>query len=155
MTAERVVVIGLGSPDRGDDAAGLLAARTLAGRLPDGVRVVEMAGRVDGLMDAWRDAELAVVVDATVSGARPGTVRRLEASRLSLPTRAPRRSTHDLDVAQVVELARALRELPRTLIVYGIEAGEWTLGDEPCDAVLRGVERAAGRILQEVTAAVR
>ena len=52
--AERLVV-GIGNPDRGDDAVGRLVARALRGRVPADVRVVEQDGEATALL-----AELAV-----------------------------------------------------------------------------------------------
>ena len=79
------VVIGVGNRMRGDDAAGLVVIDRLTGRLPADVRLVESAGDVTHLLDAWRDASRAIVVDAVVSGEEPGTVHRLDA-RSGIPS---------------------------------------------------------------------
>ena len=76
------------------------------------------------LLSLWEDCETAIVVDATQSGAEPGTVRRLPAHDEPLPDELRRTSTHLLGVAEAIELARALGKLPARTIVYGIEGAQ-------------------------------
>ena len=71
------LVIGLGNPDRGDDAVGHTVARRVAAlRLP-GIQVVEREDPTS-LIDLWGDRDLAVVVDAVSSNRVPGTLVMLE-----------------------------------------------------------------------------
>src|SRR5262249_46653050 len=67
----------------------------------------------------WRGAGRVVVVDAA-SGGKPGTVRRFQAHREPLPAAALHGSTHSWGVAEAVETARALGELPPRIVVYAI-----------------------------------
>jgi hydrogenase maturation protease len=68
-------VIGYGSPIRGDDAIGPLAAEQLAERpLPEGVRVVSRHVLTAELAEDLAAADRVVFLDATVEGA-PGEVR--------------------------------------------------------------------------------
>jgi hydrogenase maturation protease len=136
------LVIGVGNRDRGDDGAGLEVARLVRQCPPPGTVVLEQDGRASDLMDAWRGAGRVVLVDAA-SGGEPGTVRRFEAHREPLPASLLHASTHSWGVAEVVETARALGELPRSVVVYAItgktfEAGRRRLSPE--------VEGAAGSV---------
>lgn len=148
-----VVVAGLGDDDRRDDGAGLEAARQLRRRAPLGVRVLVLPGRTLDLVEAWAGASLAVVIDAVVSSAPPGTVHRVDGlSGAPLP-RPAHRSTHDLGLADVLELGRALGWLPERLVILGIEVGDLSVGRGLSRAVRRGVERAVHLALGEVAAA--
>lgn len=136
-----LLVIGLGNPDRGDDGAGVAVVRLLGGHVDPAVRLIEMPSNVSRLLDCWGAFEAVVLVDATSSGAPPGTVRRFDATAAPLPARAFRcGSTHGFGVADVIELARALGRLPRRLVVYGIEGERF---------------RAENRLSAPVAAAVR
>src|SRR3970040_627455 len=76
----RRIVIGVGNPTRGDDAAGLEVARP--------ARRVEAHQEANGsyeLMDVWEGADEVIVVDAARSGAPPGTVHRFETDHEPLP----------------------------------------------------------------------
>jgi hydrogenase maturation protease len=82
MTPPRVgtgpaLVVGLGNPDRGDDAVGHTVARRLAAlRLP-GIQLLEREDPTS-LIDLWDGRDLAVVVDAVCSDSVPGTVVIME-----------------------------------------------------------------------------
>jgi hydrogenase maturation protease len=142
------VVIGLGNAWSGDDAAGLLVARALRGRLPEGVALVEHEGEPTALIDAWADAELAIVADATAGGGPPGTVRDYDVSTSPLPSTATGASTHAFTLAQAIELGRALGRLPPRLFVVGVEGRRFEAGAEVGGAVAEGVEAAAARVLE-------
>lgn len=146
-------MIGVGSRERGDDAAGLLAAAFLRTRVPEGVDVVCRSADPVSLFDAWEGAEHVWLVDAVMSGAAAGTVHRIDAGGEGLLPRPRCRSTHGLGVAEAVELARTLGRLPPSLIVYGIEAASFPLGGWPSADVRAGARRAAEAIRAEVTAA--
>lgn len=145
----RVLVVGLGSPDRGDDAVGLLAAREIARRATS-VSTATVSGRTDVLLDLWDGAVLAVLIDATVSGAPPGSVRRLDASHAPIAAMSPRRSTHDLGAAEVIELARVLGRLPPRLLVFGIEVASCEPGAPLSAPALDGLDRAVAEVLGEL-----
>jgi hydrogenase maturation protease len=143
-------VIGVGNDLRGDDAAGLLVARKLRGICGDGLRVVECEGEPVGLLDMWQGCEPTIIVDATQSGAAPGTIRRIAAHAGPLPPGLAGTSTHLLGVAEAVELARALGRLPARTIVYGIEGATFDTGAPLSEVVQAAVERVAAAISREL-----
>jgi len=130
----RRLLIGVGNPTRGDDAAGLEVARRVAS--------IETHQAVNGsyeLIEVWEGVEDVIVVDAARSGAPPGTVHRFEAASESLPNGVLKTSTHSVGVIETIEMARSLGRLPERLVVYGIEVSNLTpgagLSDEVEDAV--------------------
>ena len=110
-------LIGIGNPDRGDDAAGW----EVAGQVTSWEISRLTAGSLE-LINLWDINDDVVIVDAMKSGAPTGTVARINAIEEILPQGAFS-STHAFGPAAVVELARTMGQLPRSLIVYGIEAG--------------------------------
>jgi hydrogenase maturation protease len=64
-------------------------------------------------MEAWRGVETVIIIDAVMSGAEPGTIRRLDAKTQPLQKDAFRCSTHAFGVAEAIELSRARGELPQ------------------------------------------
>lgn len=145
-------VIGLGSPDRGDDGVGLEVARRVASLGLPGVEVSEHEDPT-GLIDLWHGSELAVVVDAVCSGAPAGTVVVLEAGADAVPlvdsawARTGRGGTHAFGLAAAVELARALHRLPRRLVLVGVEAAQLEHGTPLSDAVAGALESAVVAVL--------
>ena len=107
-TRRSVLVVGVGTPERGDDAAGRHVARRLAERPDPAFAALELGGEALELMDAWEGARGVVLVDAVVSGSTPGTVSRFDASAASLPADLACASTHDIGLAEAIELSRAM-----------------------------------------------
>jgi hydrogenase maturation protease len=146
----RTVVIGIGNALRGDDAAGVEVASRLRERVPPGVEVVACDEEPSRLIDAWEGADSAIVVDTIFSGAAPGTLHRLDASEVAIPTRALRSSTHAMGLGETIELARALGKLPRRVVVHGIEGAQFDAGATLTPAVGGAVARLADLILTEL-----
>lgn len=146
----RVTVLGLGNEFRGDDGAGRVVARRLREATLPGVAVREESGEGAALMDAWKDADAVILVDAVHSGAAPGTIHRLDASRVPVPSRFFHYSTHAFSVAEAVELARALNQLPPRLIIYGVEGKDFAAGEKLSPEVAAAVDELLGRVRQEI-----
>jgi hydrogenase maturation protease len=150
VTDPRAVVIGVGNAYRSDDAAGLVVAERLRARTPDGVAVVACEQEVSRLIDAWRGAGAAVVVDAVASGAEPGTLHRFDASERPLPARVFRSSTHAFGIGEAIELSRALGTLPGRVVVHGVEGADFTAGERMSAAAAAAVGPAAEAVLQDL-----
>lgn len=125
-----ILVVGIGNEDRGDDGAGLVAARYARIRLPSAVRVIEHSGEGTGLIELWQTAgrQQVYLIDAMSSGAVPGSIRRFEVHKEALPIYLTGSSSHLFGVAQAIELARVLGCLPLQVTVYAIEGRSFALG---------------------------
>lgn len=137
-----LLVIGLGSELRGDDAAGLLVARRLAARGLQGVDIRESTGDAVALAGALAGRERAVVVDA-VPG-RPGAVVELTPAELGVAG-AP--SSHGLGVSEALALALVLGGVPDVRVI-GIGGRRFALGAQPSQEVVSAAEHVA-RLLEE------
>jgi hydrogenase maturation protease len=140
-----VIVIGLGNPDRGDDAVGVQVARQVAADCD--VLTLEFDDPSEAL-DAWDQEDTVILADAISSGSEPGTIHVLDVSEQRLPTgNWSAGGTHALGLAAVVELARSLDMLPRRLVVVGVEAGQFAHGAPLSEAVRAAVPAAAEAVL--------
>jgi hydrogenase maturation protease len=141
----QVLVIGLGNPDRGDDAVGVEIARQVAADRPD-LSVLEFDDPSEAL-DAWDPEDTVVVTDAIMSGGHLGDIHVVDAVNQKLPTgRWCSGGTHALGLAAVVELARALGQLPRRLVVVGVEAKHFAHGAPLSAAVASAVPEAVAAV---------
>lgn len=122
-----LLVIGVGNEHRGDDAIGLLVSRRIRALNLPGVSTSECNGDVNRLFEMWKDSQAVAVIDAVSSGRKPGTIHRWNAARESLPVDIFSSSSHSFGVAQTIELARVLGQIPPVAIVYGIEAKQFDL----------------------------
>jgi hydrogenase maturation protease len=147
----RLKVIGVGNAWRGDDAVGLLVARRLqAEQLPQ-VEVAECRGTVTAVREAWIDAAGVIVVDAVVSGGRPGAIYRFNAHGAGVPVELSRStSSHGWGVAEALALGKVFHELPPFLIIYGIEGQNFGPGQEVSQEVAAAIPEAVRRIRREI-----
>ncbi len=146
------IVIGIGNPDRGDDAAGRAVARLLRGTLPEDIDLVEHDGETAGLLARLDGRAAAFLVDACVSGSPAGTVRRYDLAATLLPRAAFGVSSHGMGLAEAVELARTLGQLPPSCIVYAIEGETFALGAPLSPPVATAVADVAARLRVELAA---
>jgi hydrogenase maturation protease len=146
----RDLVIGVGNPDRGDDAVGLLAARQVKHAAPPGVTVIEAGSDGATLMELWKGAATVIVIDAAHCLGKPGTIHRFDASAAPIPMQSFPRSTHAFGLADGIELSRVLRQLPNRLIVYGIVAKCFNLGASADPVVEAAAHQVACRVLEDL-----
>ena len=142
MTSRRI--IGCGNPDRGDDAAGLLAARRLREL---GIEAEEHPGEALGLLERFGGAESLVLIDAVLGYTQGGRVHVWDCEGPTDATWMPGgASSHGLGVAEAIGLAKALGRLPGRVRVYGIEGRCFEPGASVSPQVLAAVERVARQI---------
>ena len=143
-----MLIIGCGNRDRGDDAAGILAADRLRALDIAGIETRTSSGEPSELIELWAGATNVILIDAVVTGSAPGAVHQWDAQR-SLHYGKATGSTHGLGVAEAIELARALKCLPANIRIYGIEARQFELGSEASPEVRQGVDEVIQRIVNE------
>jgi hydrogenase maturation protease len=152
-TRPRILIIGVGNAYRSDDAVGLFVARRLREEMhlqTNQTTIQEESGEGTALIEAWQEAEAVIVIDAVRSGAPPGSVHRFDASQQALPAVFSCASTHAFGLAEALEMARALQQLPSRLIVYGIEGENFAAGMELSPAVEHAIHIVVERIRTEV-----
>jgi hydrogenase maturation protease len=137
-------VIGVGNEYRRDDGIGPAVVARLAQHDLPGVTFTVCDGEPSQLIDAWANADLAVVIDAVLcERPKPGRVHRTSLG--PLPTGARSASTHGLGIPEAIRLADALDQAPRRLVVYAVEAADLGFGvglSPPVAAAAHRVERA-------------
>ncbi|MFA5787432.1 MAG: hydrogenase maturation protease [Actinomycetota bacterium] len=137
-------------PGAGVEARDPATSSQSAQAFPSGLEIIEREGEATSLVAAWQGFHTVVLVDAVCSGATPGTIHRFDASSAPLPATAGFQATHSFGVAQAVELARALGQLPQRVIVYGIEGASFETGAPPSPAVQAAIDEVAGLILRDI-----
>jgi hydrogenase maturation protease len=150
MNRHPILIIGVGNAYRGDDAVGLRIAQDIKKKSPDHVNVIEQSGDGISLMDSWKDSDAVILIDAVHSGAQPGTIHRFDVHTQTIPTKFFHYSTHAFGVAEAIELARALKQLPQNLIVYGIEGKCFEAGIGLSLEVEKAVEKVMLRVKQDI-----
>jgi len=149
-THSGTIVIGVGALERGDDAVGLLVARQLRERENDGLRVVESDGNATELIDLLGTVTHAIIVDAADFGGPGGEVRRIDAIRETVPQTLASFSSHDFGVAQGIEMARALGELPGQCTIYAIQGERFDHGVALSHPVRAAIDKVVGQVTHDL-----
>jgi hydrogenase maturation protease len=101
------------------------------------------------VLEALRNCRRLIIVDACQSGGVAGTVTRLTWPDPRIAV-AHQHSTHGVGVADVLRLAEKLGDLPPMVEIFGIEAGDRSLGQDLTPAVVRAVSEVAVQIVGRV-----
>ena len=144
------LIIGVGNEFRGDDAVGICVARRLSALKLTNIRVIEQTGEGADLIEAFEIAECVYLIDAVASQGLIGSIYRFKAHEQSLPAQYFGVSSHAFGVAEAIEIARSLGQLPEKLIVYGIECSNFKTGSSISPAVGQAAENVIRQLLQEI-----
>ena len=144
-----MLIIGVGNLFRRDDGAGPACASMVKLKAPPGVKVLIRSGEAADLLECWGPEDEVVIIDAMKAGLVPGSFKRIDALVAKFPVEDFKFSSHSFGVAEAVELGKVLSRLPKSLVVYGIEAGETGDGEGLTPEVEKGVAEVAKRILAE------
>lgn len=145
----QVLVVGCGNLLRGDDGAGPILVRLLWDTpLPDGARLVD--GGTAGMEVAFqmRGARRVVLIDASHTGAEPGTVHRVPGPELEELPRLKGMHSHSFRWDHALALARWLLgdAYPGDVTVFLIEAQCVDLGAEITPPVRAGMDEVVSLI---------
>jgi hydrogenase maturation protease len=146
---EGVVIVALGNAFRGDDAVGLEVARRLRRRCLAGV-TIEQPDDALAILEACRDAALAIAVDAAVSGSPPGTIHRRELGDRPVPKHLARCSIHGFGLAEALELGGVLERLPARFVLYAVEGARFDHGSALSPEVDAAIDDVVSRVLAEI-----
>jgi hydrogenase maturation protease len=143
----------MGNPLLSDDGVGISVAYAVADRLKQHMNLTVTELHTGGirLMEAMVGFKRAVVVDAMLSGATPGTVKRFNPK--DFVTTKNTFSSHDTDFATAYDLGlMAGVLLPEQVSFWGIEAREFDLfGERFTDEVAAALPEAVERIVAQIT----
>jgi hydrogenase maturation protease len=143
---KKILVVGIGNEYRSDDCIGLVIARKIREKHLSSVSVIEESGEGAKLMEAWRGYDSVVLVDAISSGAKSGTIFKIDASKKNVPAKFFHNSTHAFSVAEAIELARVMKTLPPRFLIYGIEGANFNAGTN----ISYGVQESAKNVIEQI-----
>lgn len=149
---QKILVVGVGNRDRGDDALGVTVAQALAGRLPPEVAVLARSGDMLALIDDWEGFDAVICVDAAASLGEPGRIHRIDLASEALPRDFSFPSSHFFGVAEAIDLARTLDRAPPKIIVYAVEGRCFDIGAPLSEEVKSASGDVADRVAAEVDA---
>jgi hydrogenase maturation protease len=140
-----IIVLGIGTPTRGDDAFGPAVVHALRHHHPALVRRARLAytdADPSRLLGLWENYRLALLIDATRGGAQHhGHLRRHDLSDVQ---------AHSAVIGAAIRLGRVRGRLPDQLILYTVRGRDFHLGAPLSPPVARAVPELATRIASEI-----
>lgn len=146
----RVLVAGIGNPDRGDDGFGAAVIARLRDQVPLRVALLEPTGDPLSLLNEWDGFYAVILVDAAAPINEPGQIHRLDLAAGPLPRSWSPSSTHAFGLGETVELGRSMGRLPQHLLLYVVEGERFDTGAPLSPTVVAAVKDVAERILAEL-----
>jgi hydrogenase maturation protease len=149
--SEKILVIGVGNADCGDDAVGSELVTEIARRGIQEVDAVRSAGEPSQLIALFDGRPTVCLVDAVEAMQSPGRIHRFDVSDRALPAEfAQPFSTHGMGVHEALELARAIGSLPPVCIVYAVEGVQFEPGAVMTPEVRSNLPVLADRLVEDL-----
>ncbi|MGC8809203.1 MAG: carbamoyltransferase HypF [bacterium] len=149
--AKKIFVIGAGNLLLRDEGVGIHVIKELQKReLPAEVEIVD--GGVGGLdlLHYFSQAEKVLLIDAAEMGLEPGAVVRLDPAQVNLPLKEVQFSAHEISLAEVIELGRALTNNSLKIVIFGIQPKEISWGMELSPEVAAVIPQVITAVFQEI-----
>jgi hydrogenase maturation protease len=146
----KTILLGLGNPILGDDAAGWRVVEALRDFLPDEMAADTLAGGGLSVMERLEGFDRAVIVDTIQTGQAPkGQVVVMPLEALPNPLTGHLSSAHETNLLTALQAGRALGiHLPQQITVVGIETqAVYDFGDKLSAEIEAAVPAAIQAIL--------
>jgi hydrogenase maturation protease len=123
-------------------------------RLPPDVTLVTATRDPTVLLEAWADADLAVVIDAAIC--RPPTPGRIHRYTTGLTSDAPvAGNSHGFGISDAIGLATVLNRAPRRLVLLAVEAADLSVGYGLSPPVAEAIPALTAAVLREIGASTQ
>jgi len=121
---KKIGIIGLGNPLRRDDGVGLLLLQRLQTQkidLPKNIEYIE--GGISGmnLLHLLAQFDTVMLIDAVDFKGKPGDARVFGLNDIRSLKQPVILSTHGSDFLNILRLSQELKELPETLVIFGVQ----------------------------------
>jgi len=143
----RLLIVGCGNAEAGDDSAGLEVVHRLSALADCGCELRTETAPGVALLDILALSEVILFVDAVTSGEAAGTLHLTSLPSKQLEPRGlGALSSHGWGLTEALELARALNRTTPRLFLLGIEAATLSRGSARSPAVEQAVELVVEKI---------
>jgi len=146
-----VLVLGIGNVLMTDDSVGIRVINELERRFrfPENVELLDGGTSGIELLSYIVNRDYLIIVDAIKSDLPPGTVVKVEGE--DVPAKFMTRiSPHQLGLSDLLAAATLTGELPKEMVLFGIEPKVISLGLEMTDEVKGSFEKLLGVVVDEL-----
>ena len=146
-----ILVLGIGNVLLTDEGVGVRALIELERRytFPENVELLDGGTAGIELLRHIRNRDYLIIIDAMKFDKEPGTVSRVEGQDVPAAFRT-RISPHQLGLSDLLAAAMLTEELPKNLVLFGVEPENLDIGLDLTDTVEASVEKLTGAIIDEL-----
>jgi hydrogenase maturation protease len=147
----KVLVMGVGSILMTDEGIGIRAVEELQRRyrFPENVEILDGGTSGIELLSYISNKDYLIIIDAIKSGNPPGTVLKVEGEDVPAQFRT-RISPHQLGISDLLAAATLTDEIPKQLVLFGIEPKEIVLGIGLSKEVRSGLDHLVEVVVQDL-----
>ena len=147
-----IFILGIGNVLLTDEGIGVRALKELERKYTFPANVELLDGGTAGieLLRHIRNRDYLIIIDAMKCGHDAGTVVRVEGDDVPAVFRA-RISPHQLGLSDLLAAAMLTDELPKKLVLFGVEPESIDIGLDLTDTVEASVEKLIGAVVDELS----
>lgn len=148
-----ILVLGIGNVLLTDEGIGVRALKELERKFSFPANVELLDGGTAGieLLRHIRNRDYLIILDAMKCGQKPGTVVRVEGDDVPAAFRT-RISPHQLGLSDLLAAAMLTDELPKNLVLFGVEPESIDIGLELTETVEANLEKLLDAVTDELRA---
>jgi len=149
-----ILVLGIGNVLLTDEGIGVRALNELERRytFPDNVELLDGGTAGIELLRHIRKRDYLIIIDAMLWDKKPGSVGRVEGNDVPAAFRT-RISPHQLGLSDLLAAAMLTDELPKNLVLFGVEPESVDIGLDLTDAVEASLDKLMGAVVDELRSA--
>jgi hydrogenase maturation protease len=146
-----ILILGIGNVLLTDEGIGVRALKELERRFtfPDNVELLDGGTAGIELLRHIRLRDYLIIIDAMKCDQEPGTVFRVEGADVPAAFRT-RISPHQLGLSDLLAAAMLTDELPKNLVLFGVEPESIDIGLDLTDTVEASVEKLVNAVADEL-----
>lgn len=148
-----ILVLGIGNVLLTDEGIGVRALKELERKYTFPANIELLDGGTAGieLLRHIRNRDCLIIIDAMKCGQKPGTVVRVEGNDVPAAF-LTRISPHQLGLSDLLAAAMLTDELPKKLILFGVEPECMDIGLDLTETVEANVEKLVNLVADELRA---
>ncbi len=146
-----ILVLGIGNVLLTDEGIGVRALKELERRyiFPANVELLDGGTAGIELLRHIRNRDCLIIIDAMTWDQKPGTVGRVEGKDVPAAFRT-RISPHQLGLSDLLAAAMLTGELPKSLVLFGVEPESIDIGLDLTDTVEASVDKLVEAVADEL-----
>ena len=147
---KKIAVVGVGNILLKDEGVGVHSLKELSNhQFSKNVKFYEGGTRILDVLPNLEGFDAIIMIDAVTSGKKPGTVNIFKVELSEDKNSKEMFSLHEMDLISTLKFAKKIYDLPKKIIIVGIEPKEVDVGNELSEDLSKAIPEVIKRV-QEI-----